>query len=596
MNKSGNKSLSVFKAIFRITPIVVKAAPITCLIYMLLSVFQGATWGLLAPFNQRLFDSLADLAVGIGEIRYVYIGVALVTLIVIMRQVTEAVTNFFGSHILYWKVRTKTTVFYHNKLTKLQTIEFENNESLDEIEKTNGGKQTCIAMYMNLNFAIFVNGAFFIVMGTFLWNIQPILLLSFVFVFAPVILSQMFEARLYAMLENASAPIRRQNEHYEDCLVGRVNTHQTRLFGAYGFFKKLYMDSLTMLAKKEWDTQKKVSAINLGLNTVKAAGWIGILVLLFRGLLMGYVSVGAFAAVFASVSSMFNMIDSMISSLKYSFVEKLPMIHNFINFIDMPLPEKKPGTPNFNKGIILEDVSFSYPKADKPVVDGVSITIRPGETLALVGENGSGKTTLVKLMCGLFKPGSGTVFVGGLNTAETDDKDMFSQTSAVFQDFARYQIALGENVQLSMIESGKSPETALGQADIDFGDTDTFPKGLDTILSREYDGVDLSGGQWQRVATARGLYRDHQFIVLDEPTSNIDPLEETRLYNRFAELAREKIAVIVTHRLGSARIAERIAVMDAGKIVEIGTHEELLDMDGLYAKMWSAQAESYNAG
>jgi ATP-binding cassette subfamily B protein len=240
------------------------------------------------------------------------------------------------------------------------------------------------------------------------------------------------------------------------------------------------------------------------------------------------------------------------------------------------------------------NVTFAYPQSEKNAVEDITLSICPGETLALVGENGSGKTTLVKLLCGLYKPDLGQVIIGGQDSAHTTDSALFSKSSGVFQKFVKYEaLTLEENARISDFESSKNPIDAMKKADVYYGDTQTFPEGTETILDRSYNGVALSIGQWQRIATARGLYRTHDFIVLDEPTAAIDPIEETKIYKRCAELTKDKIAILVTHRLGSARIADRIAVMSTGKIIEVGTHESLLAKRGKYYEMWEAQAENY---
>jgi len=593
MEKNKKQDLSVFKAIRRTTPLVVKAAPFSWVIYAVLAILHGSTWGLVAPVNQRLYDALANLAMGDGILRYVYLGAAMVTALMLLQQVMNAVHNFFINSVLHEKVNGRLAIVLHKKLKQMPAQIYEDKNHLDDLEKGVWGRGSSIQMYCTLSDAVFFYGAYFAVMGTFLWQMQPILLFAFVLVFTPVLFSQIVEAKYHAELERVSAPIRRQNSHYEDCLIGQKPMRETRLFGAYFFFKKLFMDSLELLAQKEWTTHKKIAAITLGLNIVKGAGWIGILALLFRSLTQGYITVGAFAAVFASVGMMFSLVEEVVSRIKWSVAQNLGQIHNFINILDVPTPEKEYAEPDFSQGITVTDITFAYSQADKNAVDGVSISIRPGETLALVGENGSGKTTFVKLLCGLYKPDSGRVLIGGQDVATTADAALFAKTSGVFQNYGQYVFNLEENVRISSTNATHDPSPAMADADVEYTDEKTFPKGLETILSREFEGVELSGGQWQRIATARGLYRLHDFIVLDEPTAAIDPVEETRMYKRFAELTRNKMAVLVTHRLGSVRIADRIAVMDGGKIVETGTHDSLLAGNGKYAQMWAAQAESY---
>jgi len=213
-----------------------------------------------------------------------------------------------------------------------------------------------------------------------------------------------------------------------------------------------------------------------------------------------------------------------------------------------------------------------------------------------VGENGAGKTTLVRLMTGLFLPTSGTVRLDGADTRDVSAGSVYRGISGVFQKYQRYKMTLTDNVGISDVGRTDGPvamDAALAKAEVDSGDAGSFPDGLETMLSREFDGVDLSGGQWQRIAIARGFYRAPDMIVLDEPTAAIDPLEETAVYRKFSELSRDKTAVLVTHRLGAARIADRILVMDGGRLTEQGTHEELLLRDGLYARMYRAQAQWY---
>ena len=237
----------------------------------------------------------------------------------------------------------------------------------------------------------------------------------------------------------------------------------------------------------------------------------------------------------------------------------------------------------------------------------MSLTLRKGETLAVVGENGSGKSTLIRLIAGLYLPGEGTVRKNGVDTRQLTMDALTCRASAVFQKYQRYQMTLAENIVISDpgAESGKARlDSVCAMAGTESG---AFPQGYDTMLSREFDGIDLSGGQWQRVAIARGFFRGHDLIILDEPTAAIDliildestaaidPYEETLIYNRFAEIARDKSAVIVTHRLGSVKLADRILVMKDGEAVQIGTHDELIAREGEYKRLYEAQEQWYKS-
>jgi ATP-binding cassette subfamily B protein len=592
---------------------VVKTFPVAFMVYAVLGIAHGASWGIVAPVNQRLYDALTYAVGGEGTAAAVYMGAVGVMLVMLGQQVLNGVHNFFSQY-LHGRARGHLHGVVHQKLARLPAQLFEDKDKLDDIEKSNNGIDGGYWLLCTLSDGLFFYGAYYSVMVVYLWRMKPMLVVAFIFIFAPVALSQIIRAKLYAKLEEESAPVRRQNGHYGGCLVSGTSMRETRLFGAYNFFKKLFMDTLMLLAQKEWNVAKKVAAMDLGLNAIKTAGWLGTTALLFDALMKQDISVGAFAAVFTSINMMFGMLEEIFNRIKWSVTDELGKIHNFINLLEYAeheatAPQTPPQAVDFAKGIEARGLSFTYPKAEKPAIDGVSLTIRPGETVALVGENGSGKTTLVKLLCGLFKPGEGRATIGGLDSAHAQNQALFAKTSAVFQDYAAYAFSLRDNVLISDFsrektrekgdaseESDESVAASLAAADVDVHDTATFPGGLDTILSREYDGVELSGGQWQRVAMARGLFRRHDFIVLDEPTAAIDPIEESNVYRRFAQSSRDKTALLVTHRLGSARIADRILVMDGGKIVEEGTHDALCRANGKYAQMWAAQAAAYQEG
>jgi ATP-binding cassette subfamily B protein len=387
-------------------------------------------------------------------------------------------------------------------------------------------------------------------------------------------------------VENAG--LRRQTEYLESCITGKEYVKETRTLGAFGYFFKLFLESVTRLNKASMKAECKIARVELSLRLVNVLGYAGILAMLIYYVADGTVSVGGFASVFYSVERINGVIKSMVEQFGDALKEMstASFTHEFLQV------EKEKGSTGHldkNADICLENISFAYPGGDN-VLSDVNLVIKQGETLAIVGENGAGKTTLTKVITGLYNPTSGVVRYGSNDIRGFNTKPRFSRISSVFQNFIRYKMTARENITISDVEASNSAEQAAAEAGARFSN---LPNSLETVLSREFDGTELSGGQWQRVAIARGLYRGYDVIVLDEPTAAIDPIEESNIFRLFKESAKGKTAVLVTHRLGSTKIADRILLMEDGRICELGTHEQLMEQNGRYAQMYREQASWY---
>ena len=263
----------------------------------------------------------------------------------------------------------------------------------------------------------------------------------------------------------------------------------------------------------------------------------------------------------------------------------------------MNLPEVSPAQRAdidlSNPVIRFEDVSFTYPKTDKKILDGVSFSVQPGEHAALVGENGSGKSTIVKLLFGLYRPDQGKITFNGTDIRSLSPEQRHRVLSAVFQDYARYTLTLRENVAFGDIQK-LHDDNALKEALRAGMAEDSVFESLDQNLGKlEEDGVDLSGGQWQRVAMARAMASGSACLVLDEPTAALDPMAESRMYQNFASAMKGRGCVMISHRLASAKMCDKILVLDKGKIAEEGSHHQLMERGGLYAQMFQAQSAWY---
>lgn len=313
--------------------------------------------------------------------------------------------------------------------------------------------------------------------------------------------------------------------------------------------------------------------------------------------LRGVMDIGTFISL---TSAMFASVYQSLNWVSIFFRASAMHIANFEyydKFFD--LSETESGTVETlpeSFDIEFRDVHFTYPGTGREVLKGMSFTIRSGQAAALIGKNGEGKTTIIKLLLGLFEPDSGQILVGGRPLREYSAKTRRALFGAVMQDFLRVCVPLSENIELGDLE--KAPSSARLKAAMDDAGVSEFlprlPHGASTLIGREFEGgVDVSGGQWQRIAIARALYAGRPVLILDEPTNQLDPMAESKIYRDFASISNHKTTLLISHRLGSTAIADNIIVIDGGKVAEQGNHAHLMAQRGVYAQMYESQREWY---
>jgi len=248
------------------------------------------------------------------------------------------------------------------------------------------------------------------------------------------------------------------------------------------------------------------------------------------------------------------------------------------------------------RGIEFRHVYFRYPGSDNEVLRDINLHIQPGERIALVGLNGAGKTTLIKLLTRLYDPTEGQILLDGVDLREYDLESLHQRFGVIFQDYVRYQFTVRENIGFGQIDALDDLDRIKDSAERGGASPiiEKMPQGYDTMLGRRWEkGQELSGGQWQKIALARAFMRKAEVLVLDEPTSALDAEAEYEVFRRFGELMEGRIAVLISHRFSTVRMADRIVVLSAGKIIELGSHAELVEMDGAYARLFNLQAEGY---
>jgi ATP-binding cassette, subfamily B, bacterial len=293
-------------------------------------------------------------------------------------------------------------------------------------------------------------------------------------------------------------------------------------------------------------------------------------------------------------------VSNILSGIGSTYENSL-FLSNLFSFLafapELPVrPDPLPVPHPIREGIVLDHVSFRYPGTEKWVLEDISFAIRPGETVALVGANGAGKTTLVKLLTRLYDPTEGSITIDGIDLRDFDPGELRSHVGVIFQDYVKYQLTAGENIGFGRIEAiedtGRIERSAVeAGADVVIG---ALPQGYDTPLGRWFqDGQELSIGQWQKVALARAFMRDADLLILDEPTSSLDVRSEYEVFRAFDELTAAKMAVLISHRFSTVRMAGRIVVIEDGRVIENGTHDELILRGGRYYELFDMQAASY---
>ena len=314
----------------------------------------------------------------------------------------------------------------------------------------------------------------------------------------------------------------------------------------------------------------------------------------------GALTIGTLAFLAGSFRQLRSLLENILS--RFTTVSQGAIyLRDFFEFFEIepkiavaskPIPFPNP----IKQGFTFEDVGFRYHNSDKWANRHLSFTLQAGEKLALVGENGAGKTTLVKLLARLYDPTEGRILLDGIDLRDYDIMDLRHNTGIIFQDFLRYQMSFAQNIAVGNIDEQHNRTLIEQSAEKSLANllASKLPGQYEQALGRRFNnGIELSGGEWQKVALARAYMKDAQLLILDEPTSALDARAEYEVFQRFAELTKGKSAVLISHRFSTVRMADRILVLDKGELIQIGSHEELLHQEGRYAELFKLQAQGY---
>ncbi len=602
-----------FTRLAYIIKLVWKTGPWILFAMMFIAIFQGIMPVVGSKISQHVLNALQSNYGQFSDGLWAFFGTTVFYLLVFMfsyniltsvvNTLQNTVTRIAGELV----VRTvKLEIMY--KARELDLCSFDLPAFYEKLENANREAGMRPLQILSATFSVFSTVialiSYIVILAAELWWAALVMVAISV---PSAIINFHYRRKNFQYMRRRSKD-RRQMNYYSDLMVNKDMVKEVRMFGLADTFIGRYRETfdryyagIRQLILRENLWHVFITIVSAVVNCTFYA-WFAYLVVSGEHLIGDYsLYTGALGAVAGHVASLI--------SISATIYEGTLFIDNLTSFLKeektvVPVPpadepEAAPRKILHGQAHTIEfrHVSFSYPGTERRVLDDINLTIRPGETLVLVGLNGAGKTTLLKLLTRLYDPTEGTIFLDGHDIREYEVEDLYRMFGIIFQDFGKYAVSVSENIRFGNIYKTPDPaaiRTAAEEADA----TDYIqhlPNGFDTPLMRifEEEGIELSIGQWQKLAIARAFYSDSDVLILDEPTASLDPMAEQEIFNQFDRLRADKTTIFVSHRLSSATVASKIAVLEYGRLIEEGDHRTLMARRGRYYELFSTQAKRY---
>jgi ATP-binding cassette subfamily B protein len=576
-----------------------QASPAMSIAILASTLVGGLTPTVTAYIAKLLLDSVVAAVAGHGSTGRI-VGISIFQLgILTFTAVSTALTNV-AQQLLQERMTLTIRHQVMDHASKLDLAFFEGSESYDLLRQASQEAPSRPVSMMSSALSLVRTAITFASMIVLLVSVSPLLALVVLIAPIPAFVSQSkYGARAF-MLALYVSPVRRRMEYLSSLVTTDTYAKETKVFGLGPYL----VDRFRRLGQTYYTRERQLTTtrnlVGTAWSMLSTLAGAGIALYIALEAVSGRLTIGDLAlytsaatAVQSSVQGLFSGFSGMYENNLY-----LDTLYQFLaTKPQITAPEKPRPLPEPVRGHVrFDEVSFSYPGSDERALDGVSFEIRPGETVAVVGRNGAGKSTLIKLLCRLYDPTEGRILLDGVDVREFDPEELRTRMSAMFQDYVTYQGTAAENIglgQLAALEDRARIEESARRAGA-AERIERLPSGFDSPLGRWFDqGVSLSGGEWQKIALARAFMRDAPILILDEPTSALDAQAEHDLFARLRALAHGRTTLYISHRFSTVRQAEKILLLDQGKLAEHGTHEELMALGGNYAELFTLQAAAY---
>jgi ATP-binding cassette, subfamily B, bacterial len=556
--------------------------------------------------GKLILDSVIAAKAGTSSLSQVWKYLALELVVVLLGEILARASSLIES-LLGDLFSNAMSVELMEHAAKLDLAQFEDPEFYDHLERARRQTVGRIAL-LSLLLSMSQDALTLITLAGALIAYNPWLLLLLALAVVPSFLGETHFASLGYSLLFRWTPERRQLDYLRYVGASDKTAKEVQMFGLAPWLTERYRDLSQRFYEENRDLSVRRGIVSALLSILGTVGYYAAYVVILIRAVKGEITIGTLTFLAASFGRGRDVIQNILMSASNVFEQALYLRDLFV-FLEMRPTIESPANARLvarpiQSGFVFENVGFRYPESERWAVRNVSMTLRPGERVALVGENGAGKTTITKLLARLYDPTEGRITLDGVDLREYELGSLRRAIGVIFQDFVRYDMRFDENIGVGEIESVRSELdrnngtpasiTAAAENSLAASLLPRFSKGYQQMLGRRFEeGVDLSGGEWQKIALARAYIRDAQVLILDEPTAALDARAEYEVFLRFSELVAGRMAILISHRFSTVRMADRIVVLRHGKVEEQGSHEELLARGGLYEELFNMQARGY---